>query len=177
LTVPAGQRITAITATNGTARPIGGSEMAMVTADGGGDMVLDVTLAAGVSSAVNLTYTSLGSFNTESAPMFVQNRTGARIKEMTFTFRDRRPEQTARTTNITIPANAFSGDSGWTLRFDNSFRYGISQNFTLGGAAYTVLVQWASLPTGYVFWFMNAHANVWNTHGRYENVLIKWEAA
>jgi hypothetical protein len=127
----------------------------------------------------NLADTSLGSFNTESPPQFVQHRVGARIKEITFTFRDRRSEQTARTTNITIPANAFSGvaSSGWTLRFDNSFRYGISQNFTLGGVAYTVLVQWAPLPTGYAFWFMDAHSNVWNTYGRYENVLIKWEAA
>jgi hypothetical protein len=103
---------------------------------------------------------------------------GSRIKEITFTFRDRRPEQAARTTSITIPANAFSGSSGtgWTLRFDNSFRYGISQNFTIGGAAYAVLVQWAPLPTGYAFWFMDAHANVWNTYGRFENVIIKWEA-
>jgi hypothetical protein len=175
LAVPSNQQITDVTATNGTARPIGGAGSVEVVPNNNGDMVLTATLAA---VSPNLADTSLGSFNTESTTMFVQHRVGSRIKEMTFTFRDRRPEQTARTTTITIPANAFSGvsSSGWTLRFDTSFRYGISQNFTIGGVAYTVLVQWAPLPTGYAFWFMDAHSNVWNTHGRYENVLIKWEA-
>jgi hypothetical protein len=133
----------------------------------------------GSPATANLADTSLGTFNTESAPQFVQHRVGARIKELSFAFRDRRPEHSARTTNITVPANAFSGASGtgWTLRFDNGFRYGVSRNYTLGVADYTVLVQWAPLPTGYVFWFMDAHANAWNTYGKYENVLIKWEVA
>jgi hypothetical protein len=178
LEVPNNYQVSAVTATNGTARQIGGAGAVEVIPNNAGDMALTATLAA---LSPNLADTSLGTIDgsDSGSAKFVQNRAGARIKEMTFTFRDRRPEQTARNTAVTVPANAFGGVAGtnWTLRFENSFRYGISRTYSLGGADYVALVQWAPLPTGYMFWFQEAHSNAWNTYGRFENVSIKWEAA
>jgi hypothetical protein len=177
LEVPNNQQITGVTATNGAARPIGGAGAVEVIPNNAGDMALTATLAA---LSPNLADSSLGTIDgsDSGSAKFVQNRTNARIKEMTFTFRDRRPEQSARTTTVTVPANAFGGASGtnWTLRFENSFRYGISRTYSLGGIDYLALIQWVPLPTGYMFWFQEAHSNVWNTYGRFENVTIKWEA-
>lgn len=129
----------------------------------------------------NLADLNLGTFTStggaDNTATFVQHRSGARIKEIIFTFRDRRAELSGRSGAVTVPASAFAGvNGGWSLRFEGVLRYGISKTFTLAGADYLALIQWAALPTGYVFWFQDFHGNQWNTYGKFENVIIKWEA-
>lgn len=134
--------------------------------------------------APNLADTNLGTFDptsNNSHKFFLPFRAGAKIKEITFTFRDRRVASfPTRSANVILPGSELSGNpSSWAYSWNASdFRHNISKTFTLqAGADFIAAIQWIGCPAGITLWFQESHTTVFNTYGRFENVLVKWERA
>ncbi|MGL5061408.1 MAG: hypothetical protein ACRC62_15650 [Microcoleus sp.] len=130
----------------------------------------------------NLTDLSLGTIDPTSADssrFFIPFRSGVKIKEITFNFRDRRvatyPSRILNNVSITGAQMSPIGGNGWTYSTGEDNRHSMARALSVTSIEYLVVIQWIYCPTGITLWFQESHSNTNNTYGRFENVVVKWE--